>query len=137
MKIDRALLVACVLVLFSASAISSPPSSPLKQKPTEQQLADKMRQCMSHVEPNTLKAFEVKGLLLTGDIQSLCREGKRSKAQNLAYGFATEMHKSTALATYRLCRKIRPESDSVMQQLMKKYHVSVLRYKHACEQATS
>ncbi|MBL4762838.1 MAG: hypothetical protein JKY93_09070 [Gammaproteobacteria bacterium] len=134
MGLVRASMAACLLMLSSALAALEPPSSPTDKNITVKQLAEKMRQCLLFAEPGVLQAFENKGVRLDREIKRLCDQGERNKAQSKAYDFATEIYKSSSISTFRVCGKIRPELDSELRQIMKRYHVSALRYTHACEQ---
>lgn len=136
MDLIQALIVACFLTLSSAIAAAERPSAPSHgdKAVTAEQLAEKMRQCLLFVDQAALQEFENKGLRLDREIKSLCAKGERNKAQSKAYGFGTEIYKSTSVSTFRVCAKIQPEFDSALLQIMKRYHVSALRYTHACEQ---
>lgn len=96
-------------------------------------LDKKMQQCLSLIDIGVIQQFNNKGLKLDKDITSLCENNKRNSAQNDAIGFALEIQKSKNLSIFRQCAKIVNQDSSEIMQVMKKYFISDLRYKHICD----
>lgn len=100
-------------------------------------LNNKMQQCLSLIEPGVIQRFNDKGLKLNKTIELLCESNERNSAQNDAIGFALEIQKSKDLSIFKQCAKIVNQDSSIIMQLMKKYFVSDLRYKHICDYGES
>lgn len=94
----------------------------------------KIQQCLSLIDPQAIKYFEIKGVEISKTIKGLCENGKRNKAQSYAVRFAVEIQKSKDLSIFRQCGKIIDQSFSETSRIIEKYFVSDLRYVHICDQ---
>lgn len=99
----------------------------------EHQITTKLEQCMELIDQSVTRDFLGRGVKLNRDIDRLCHDGKRNKAQNQASEFALALARSTDVASYRKCSKLMPDESPELQKLVHRYSLSDLRFRHACE----
>lgn len=95
-----------------------------------EQLQSIKQHCFAALDQDQLKDYQSQAYELTKQIDFLCNESDRNKAQNLATGFAITLQKSPLIRQYRRCAKIPPSNHEILQ----KYFVSDLRFTHICDQ---
>ncbi len=123
-----------LLLVVSATAYAEDVTLSYENLQTDSALLDKkMQQCLSLIDIDVIQRFNNKGSKLNKGIKLLCDNNKRNSAQNDAVGFALEIQKSKDLSIFRQCAKIVNQDSSAIMQVMKKYFVSDLRYKHICD----
>lgn len=129
-------MIAGVFFLLFASATvyaGDVQSVPENTKVDSALLDKKMQQCLSLIDESIMQQFSSRGLKLNKSIPLLCQENKRNSAQNSAIGFALDIQKSKDLSIFRQCAKIVNQDSSEIMQVIKKYFISDLRYKHICD----
>ena len=70
------------------------------------QLMEKMQECMAKVDQSELEVLEKQSEELGAELESLCKQGKRKKAQNKAITFSKEMMNNQALKQMKKCGEI-------------------------------
>ncbi len=70
------------------------------------QLMQEMQTCMAKVDQTQMEAFEVEAEKLGAEIEALCQEGKRKKAQKKAIAFGKKSMKNPAIKQMEKCGEI-------------------------------
>lgn len=122
-----------IITLITPLPAYSAEAEQIAQTIDEQLITKKLQQCMQLVDQTVINVFQSRGKKLDREIEILCRSDKRNKAQNEAIDFGVELARSTDLANYRKCRKLMPGKTSELQKMMKRYFISDLRFRHACD----
>ena len=70
------------------------------------QLMQEMQQCMAKVDQAELEALEKQSEKLGEELEALCKNGKRKKAQKKAVAYGKKVMKNPALVQMRKCGEI-------------------------------
>lgn len=67
------------------------------------QQAQKMQECMENIDQSKLREIEQRSEQLDAELQALCAEGKRDKAEAKAIAFGQEMAEDPTMLEMRKC----------------------------------
>jgi len=90
-------------------------------------------ECVQRLDQNKLTDAQSYGLSINKKVAELCATENRNKAQNTAYDFAQKIQKSITLIAFRKCNRSAVKPLTTMQQLIRRFHISGLRFVHICD----
>lgn len=98
--------VVCLFLLipFTASAQTPPPNGMDMGK--LMQLVQEMQLCMAKIDPAEMAAFEEESSKVSDELEALCDQGKRDKAQKKALAYGKKVMKSSAIMQMQKCSEI-------------------------------
>jgi hypothetical protein len=95
-------IILFLLAPITASAQNQPSMNQGDMQTIMQQM-QKMQKCMARIDQDQLNKLQELSEQANKDIEALCADGKRSKAQKKAITFAKEMASSPALKQMQKC----------------------------------
>lgn len=111
-----------VLLLIPATLLAANPSG-LNQGSTQNapdmqnmmQVMQQVQECMAKIDENQMEQLQVQSEKFGKEIESLCAEGKRDKAQKQAMTFAKEVASSPVMKQMRECGEMAQGAVPMME----------------------
>ena len=126
--------VILVALLLPVSAMAQNPQS-MNQGNMQNmmQVMQKMQECMASIDQAKLQELQVQSEKLSKDIKSLCSQGQRDKAQNMAISYGRKMASDPTLKQMQKCGEMAQGALPMMGEV-KTYDEKEYASKHVCDE---
>ena len=106
------------IVLFCSGASAQMPAS-MNQQDMQAMMAamQEMQSCFMKIDQNAVKALQQRSLEFSSELQSLCKNGERSQAQDKAMAYYKEMMADTTVKQVKACSEKIPASLKSMAKM--------------------
>lgn len=98
------------------------------------QAIQKMQACMSQVDQSELDALEARSNQMIAEVEALCKNNKRSQAQDRALSYAKEISDAEVLKEMQKCTE---PMQGMMQDMVQTYSpelsIEELKNRHVCD----
>jgi hypothetical protein len=96
--------VILIALLLPVSALAQTPQTMNQGNMQDMmQVMQKVQECMASIDQAKLQELQVKSEKMTKDIESLCSQGQRDKAQNMAISYGRKMASDPTLKQMQKC----------------------------------
>lgn len=96
--------VILIALLLPVSALAQTPQTMNQGNMKDMmQVMQKVQECMASIDQAKLQELQVKSEKMTKDIESLCSQGQRDKAQNMAISYGRKMASDPTLKQMQKC----------------------------------
>ena len=99
-------LVTLLCLLFPVAAAAQSPNMQGVDMNKLMQAMQEMQECMAKVDQGELQKLEAEGEEFSREIEELCKQGKRDKAQKKAIKYSKQIMKNPALKQMKECGEI-------------------------------
>jgi len=125
-------LIFFVIAVFPASlAAQNYPSLNQGDMQNMMQKMQEMQQCMESIDQSQLNRLQSRSEQFKREIDTLCGEGKRDKAQKLAMNFAKEIGNDPSMKKMQECSKI---AQGAMPNMMQEFEEKDYSQHHVCDE---
>lgn len=100
------IVVTVLCLLFPCVAAAQNPNMQGMDMGKLMQAMQEMQQCMAKVDRGELQKLEAEGEEFSREIEELCKQGKRDKAQKKAIKYSKQIMKNPALKQMKKCTEI-------------------------------
>lgn len=97
------IFVTFLCLMFPVAAAAQNPGMNGGDMQKMMQLMQEMQQCMAKVDQGELEKLEEQSEKFTGELDALCKNGEREKAQKEAIAYSKKMMKNPALLQMKKC----------------------------------
>jgi competence protein ComGC len=95
------------------------------------QQMQKVQQCMEAVDQQKLAELQIRAEKTVGDIDSLCAQGKKDQAQQMAISFGKEMAEDPTMKQMKKCGEM---AEGALPDMAGMFDESKLSGGHVCDQ---
>jgi len=100
------LIVTIMVILLPVAAVGQNPNMQGMDMQKMMQAMQEMQQCMEKVDKTELRKMEEESDEMSRELQALCEQGKRDKAQKKAISYGKKIMKNPALEQMRKCGEL-------------------------------
>jgi hypothetical protein len=122
-----------VLLLPAAALAQNPQVMNQGNMQNMMQVMQKVQECMASIDQSKLQDLQVKSEKMSKDIKSLCSEGQRDKAQNMAISYGREMASDPTLKQMQKCGEMAQGALPMMDNV-KTYDEKEYANRHVCDE---
>jgi hypothetical protein len=126
--------VILVALLLPVSALAQNPQ-PMNQGNMQNMMKvmQKVQECMASIDEADLQELQVKSEKLSKDIENLCSQGQRDKAQDMAISYGKKIASDPTLKQMQKCGEIAQGALPMMGEV-KTYDEKEYAGKHVCDE---
>ena len=126
---------AVILAAFLLPAAALAQTQPMNQNNMQNmmQVMQQVQECMASIDQAKLEELQVKSEKISKDIESLCSQGQRDKAQTMAISYGRKMASDPTLKQMQKCGEM---AQGVMPMLdsVKTYDEKEYASRHVCDE---
>ena len=123
-----------VVLLLPVTALAQNPQTMNKgNMQNMMQVMQQVQECMASIDQSKLQDLQVKSEKMSKDIKSLCSNGQRDKAQNMAISYGREMASEPTLKQMQKCGEMAQGALPMMDNV-KTYDEKEYASKHVCDE---
>ena len=120
-----------VVLLLPVTALAQTPQT--MNQGNMQNMMQKVQECMASVDQDKLQDLQVKSEKMSKDIERLCSQGERDKAQKMAISYGRKMASDPTLKQMQKCGEMAQGALPMMGNV-KTYDEKEYASKHVCDE---
>ena len=97
------------------------------------QVMQQVQQCMAQIDQNELNKLQARSEKFKSELDSLCSQGKRDKAQKKAFAFGREIASNKTMKQMRKCGEM-AQGAMPMDNMVKSYSEKDYKNRHVCDE---